>query len=224
MELDANAIESLALRSCMAGNVYSSYMLCATTIKCYLSRKWHLVRRRLDCMYLQQKSLLPGSRARPFLKSPQPATHPNRPEKRLQQLVLIVDDTPEVRQSLRAELERSGYRVLEASADDEALEIMANERVEVLLLDLVMPGLNGLELLREMRRQALPSLQTIALTGAKPLDTKLRPLFRSLGVSRFVPKSLGVGVLLEAIEGGRFTARSVAPHPKARWTRDAIQE
>lgn len=143
-----------------------------------------------------------------------PAARSSRPEKRLQQLVLVVDDGREFRHGLRKQLEHAGYLVLEAGAGDEALQIMADERVEILLVDLVMPGLNGMALLREMRRRASPRLQIIAMIGAKPLDAKLRPLFRSLGVSRFIAKPVEISVLLEAIEGGRFTAKAVAAKPR----------
>ena len=165
-------------------------------------------------MCLQRRSVLPRSTAKPSSKSSQLASHANRPEKRLQQSVLIADDTTEFRHGLRPELEQAGYRVLEAAANNEALQIMADERVDVLLVDLVMPGLNGLELLRQRRRQSLPKVQTIALTGAQSLDAKLRLVFRSLGVSRFIAKPFEIGELLEAIEGGRFTAGPVATHQR----------
>ena len=161
-------------------------------------------------MYLQRRSVLPRSSPKSTPKLPQLASHAKRPEKRLQQSVLIADDSTEFRHGLRPELEHAGYRVLEASANNEALQIMADERVDVLLVDLVMPGLNGLELLRQRRRQSLPKLQTIALTGAQSLDARLRLLFRTLGVGRFIAKPFEIGELLEAIEGGRFTAGPVA--------------
>ena len=156
---------------------------------------------------------MPRSSTDSSRKSRPPDTHANRPEKRLQQLVLLVDDGKEFRQGLRALLENAGYLVLEAAAGDQALQIMADERVEVLLVDLIMPGLNGLELLREMRRQASPRLQIIALTGAQPLDARLKPMFRSLGVSKFISKPVEIGILLEAIEAGRLTAKTLALAP-----------
>src|SRR6185503_4709946 len=75
-------------------------------------------------------------------------------DQQLPRSVLIVDDDTMFRESLRASLEHEGFRVLEASTGDEALHVMADERVEVLVTDLSMPGLNGIELLRAMSKRS----------------------------------------------------------------------
>jgi hypothetical protein len=76
-----------------------------------------------------------------------------------------------------------------------------------------------------MRRRASPRLQTIALIGAEPLDAKLRLVYRSLGVSRFIAKPFEIGVLLQAIEGGKLTAKTRTSHPSLeRDVHDRIDE
>jgi CheY-like chemotaxis protein len=64
-------------------------------------------------------------------------------------VVLVVDDNKDLRESLRDLLLLMGHTVLEASNGDEALQVMATETVDVVVTDLYMPGLNGMELMRE---------------------------------------------------------------------------
>jgi signal transduction histidine kinase/CheY-like chemotaxis protein len=69
--------------------------------------------------------------------------------------ILIVDDRPENLMSLRAILERPGYRLVSASSGEEALRLALRERFEVALIDIAMPGMNGLEVavhLKELER------------------------------------------------------------------------
>lgn len=149
-----------------------------------------------------------------------------RSEKRLPQVVLVADDNDKFRHELRPVLENAGYHVLEASAIDDAVEIMSEQRVDLLLVDLVMPGLNGMELLREMRRREVPHVRTIAMTGPARLDPGVKPVLRTLGVSKFLAKPLEIELLLRAIAGGWSTVRSrryappPTPDPRARANHD----
>ena len=65
--------------------------------------------------------------------------------------VLIVDDEPQIRRVLRTTLTSHGYAVIEARSGDEALEVIRGEKVDLILLDLNMPGRSGLEICREIR-------------------------------------------------------------------------
>jgi CheY-like chemotaxis protein len=65
--------------------------------------------------------------------------------------VLLVEDDPAVRQTLRSVLERHGWRVLEAANGAIALEMMANETPELILLDLIMPEMDGFEFAEHLR-------------------------------------------------------------------------
>jgi DNA-binding NtrC family response regulator len=64
--------------------------------------------------------------------------------------VLVTDDDRAVRESLKAILERSGYGTSEARNGEEALDILGERSVDVMLLDLAMPGLDGLGVLAEI--------------------------------------------------------------------------
>ena len=78
--------------------------------------------------------------------------------------LLVADDDPAVRQSLERTLAREGYSVVLAPDGQAALERLRQGGVDLLLSDLRMPGLNGLELLREVK-SALPDVDVIMLTA-----------------------------------------------------------
>ncbi|MCB2175671.1 MAG: response regulator transcription factor [Actinomycetales bacterium] len=65
--------------------------------------------------------------------------------------VLVVDDEPHIRDVLRGYLEADGHRVLEAATGEDALEVLAADDVDVVLLDVMLPGIDGLETLRRVR-------------------------------------------------------------------------
>lgn len=85
--------------------------------------------------------------------------------------VLFAEDDPIIRQSVGQSLMLMGFRVLLAEDGYEALRLMTQEEVDLLLTDIVMPGLDGVELARKAKRLR-PSLQIMFLTGyaSKALD------------------------------------------------------
>ena len=68
--------------------------------------------------------------------------------------VLVVDDDPQIRNLLRLYLERGGHRVTEAADGHEALERARAEKVDLVLLDVMLPGVDGLEICRRIREVA----------------------------------------------------------------------
>jgi CheY-like chemotaxis protein len=117
-------------------------------------------------------------------------------------VVLLVDDDAAFRADLHEALESRGYRVLEASTGDEALDIMTDERVNVMVTDLVMPGLNGFELLRVAReRNSGKAFRSIAITGTRKVDARLRDMLSSLGARETLQKPVSVEALVHAITG-----------------------
>ena|SRR6516162_7845349 len=78
--------------------------------------------------------------------------------------VLFAGDDPAVRQSLAQLLSMSGYRVLTAEDGFEALRLLTQQEIDVLLTDIVMPGLDGVELARKARALR-PDMRIMFLTG-----------------------------------------------------------
>ena len=67
--------------------------------------------------------------------------------------ILIADDEPEIRELFRLYLEKDGYEVLEAGDGLQALEILKTEKVDLLLLDIMMPGMDGFSVLKLVREE-----------------------------------------------------------------------
>jgi len=67
--------------------------------------------------------------------------------------VLVVDDDPKIRELLRLYLARDGYRTLEAADGTTALELARSQRCDLVLLDVMLPGPNGLEVCRQLREE-----------------------------------------------------------------------
>jgi len=85
--------------------------------------------------------------------------------------ILVVDDDPTNREMLKRRLVRNGYTTTSVSSGEEAVEILAEKRFDLVLLDLMMPGLSGLETLEIL--QANPRLRTIPvimLTAADDMN------------------------------------------------------
>jgi two-component system, chemotaxis family, chemotaxis protein CheY len=118
--------------------------------------------------------------------------------------VLVVDDSKLARGSLRRILEPLGYEVLEAEDGMGALEQYFIEKPDVVLLDLVMHGMHGLEVIRKLR-QLDPSARVVVASA--DIQTSSRQLAQEAGASGFVEKPFDaarVAVALEEVmRGGR---------------------
>lgn len=99
--------------------------------------------------------------------------------------ILIVDDEENQRKSLAIGLRLEGYQIVEAADGEDALEVLGREEVDLAIVDLMMPGINGLDLARRMRFRH-PEVR-IVLTSAYHLSERQleRAEIRVLG---FVPK------------------------------------
>src|SRR2546426_5766527 len=74
--------------------------------------------------------------------------------------VLVVDDDAAIRESLRMVLEHAGHTVSEAESGDQALEVLEGRRVDAVLLDLNMPGIDGLDALVRRSEEHTSELQS----------------------------------------------------------------
>ena len=119
--------------------------------------------------------------------------------------ILIVDDDPTFRAELRSLLEAQGYQLFEASTGDEALDVLCDQAIQVLVTDLTMPGLNGFELLRMLKgRPSHTGAVLVAVTAKYAIDIPLKDVLSSLGAHIVVAKSDMVA-LVTAIRGTRPT-------------------
>ena len=96
--------------------------------------------------------------------------------------ILIIDDEPQMRMNLRALLEDIGYQVLEAGSGPEGLERAASARPDLILLDVRMPGMDGLEVCARLKADSdLRPIPVIFLSGVLEAQEKVRA-FQAGGV------------------------------------------
>lgn len=111
--------------------------------------------------------------------------------------ILLVDDNREFLDSTRDILEVEGYEVLTADSGEDALRMMASESFQVVLMDMKMPGMNGVESYLAMKREN-PAVQAILIT-AYPKDDLVRVAMEE-GVRAVLTKPLDMEGLLRQIE------------------------
>jgi two-component system, OmpR family, KDP operon response regulator KdpE len=109
--------------------------------------------------------------------------------------ILIVDDEPQIRRVMRSTLTSQGYTVTEAKTGEEALDSIRKERPDLVLLDVNMPGMGGIETCREIRRSS--DAPIIMLTVRKTERDKVLAL--DAGADDYVVKPFGMEELLARI-------------------------
>ena len=90
-------------------------------------------------------------------------------------LILVVDDEAGIREMLRAALAADGHRPLAARSGEEALEVLGREAIDLLITDLSMPGIDGVELLRRAVEVA-PDLPAIVITAFGSKETAIQAM------------------------------------------------
>ena len=99
--------------------------------------------------------------------------------------VLVVDDEQDIRDASERILTRTGFKVMKATRGDEALDVLDKERIDIVLLDLKMPGMDGLEVLKRIRMLS-KTIQVIVITGYATVETAIEAMKQ--GAYDFIPK------------------------------------
>lgn len=113
-------------------------------------------------------------------------------------VVLIVDDSSFLRKRVRQMLEGEGYTIVEAGNGEDALAELARRPVDCILSDLVMPVMDGFQLLAEIEKRSVPA-PVIVVTADIQRSTKLQ--CKQLGAVAFIQKPVDAEVLRLAIAG-----------------------
>ena len=113
------------------------------------------------------------------------------------QQILTIEDDPAIRRGIVDALRFAGYETLEAARGETGLEMAVSREFDLLLLDLVLPGRDGLEILREVRRSR-PTLPVIILTARGEEADRIRGL--KDGADDYVVKPFSVKELLARVE------------------------
>jgi DNA-binding response OmpR family regulator len=113
--------------------------------------------------------------------------------------LLVVDDEPAVRDSLREILEQEGHEVVTAGSGEEALVVLSEQPIDLILLDLKMEGIDGLQVMEEAREIA-PYTVIILLTAYGTLESAVAALRQ--GANDYLLKPCSVGEILASVEKG----------------------
>jgi len=112
--------------------------------------------------------------------------------------ILLVDDEEVFTSNMSKLLTSRGYRVSAANDGDSAIRALQEDRYDVVVLDLKMPGMDGITTLKEIQRLGLFT-ETLILTGHGSIDTALEAL--KLGAYDYLTKPCEIDDLVEKIEG-----------------------
>jgi two-component system nitrogen regulation response regulator NtrX len=131
--------------------------------------------------------------------------------KRPSELILIVDDERRVRESIRSILQDEGYSVLEAADGPEGLGKAAADKPDCVLLDIWMPGMDGIEVLTSLK-QMDPDLPVVIMSGHGNIETAVKA--SKLGAYDFLEKPLSIDKLILVIRNA-LSQRSLLEENRA---------
>jgi len=124
--------------------------------------------------------------------------------------ILVVDDEPQIRRVLRATLSSQGYVILDAKTGEEGVEAARKAKPDLILLDVNMPGMGGIEACREMRRGTSAPILMLTVRNAE----RDKVLALDAGADDYVVKPFGIEELLARIRANlRRHAQGETPPP-----------
>jgi len=114
------------------------------------------------------------------------------------ELILLVEDNDNNRLLVRDVLQASGYRVVEASSAEDGLRMAAEQRPALILMDIQLPGMNGIEALRRLRADPdTRAIPVIAVTASAMTQDRRQIL--AAGFDGYQPKPISVKGFLQAV-------------------------
>jgi two-component system KDP operon response regulator KdpE len=120
--------------------------------------------------------------------------------------ILVVDDEREIVRALKRSLSAHGFSVITASSGEEAIEMFSQQRPDLILLDLLLPGISGLEVCRRLRKMSNVPIIVLSVKDAE--HDKVEAL--DLGADDYVAKPFGMKEVLARV---RVAIRRVAQTP-----------
>ncbi|MEK0163238.1 response regulator [Phaeobacter sp. JH20_36] len=112
--------------------------------------------------------------------------------------VVLVEDEPNITEAIRFLLTRDGWQVDSHADGSDAVEVICAAKPDLVILDLMLPGKSGLEIIRELRESArLPGLPVLMLTARGQLRD--REMAEQAGVTRFMTKPFSNNEVLTAV-------------------------
>jgi len=142
-------------------------------------------------------------------------------EQRIAQ-IMVVDDDPDTVSILARHLQREGYTAIEAGSGQDCLRLLRDRTADVILLDLMMPGMDGFDVCRALKgNPRTAEIPIIMITARDDLDARAEGM--RLGVSDFLAKPVfrrqlanRIRAQLEAVAAGRATEAALSRLNRSR--------
>ena len=128
-------------------------------------------------------------------------------------LILIVEDDEKSRRLMRDVLTFQGYEIIETDRGEVALELIRTHHPDLVLLDILLPGISGLDTIREIRSDAAIAQTPVIAVTASVMDND-RHKIRAAGFNAFEPKPLNLKAFLETIKTFTAAGKNVNSHDK----------
>lgn len=109
--------------------------------------------------------------------------------------VLVVDDEEHIVELIKFNLEGNGYEVVEAFDGFKAIELAENEKIDIIILDLMLPGIDGIEVCRKLRKESKTEKIPIIMLTAKSEETD-KVLGLEIGADDYITKPFSVRELI----------------------------
>lgn len=117
----------------------------------------------------------------------------------MKKTVLTVDDEQNILELLKYNLEKNGFDVIQASSGETALELLREHKVDIMLLDLMLPGIDGLELLKNIRNMDQHKRTPVIMLTAKSEEID-KVLGLEMGADDYIAKPFGIHELMARIK------------------------
>jgi len=116
-----------------------------------------------------------------------------------QKTVMIIEDEPDAAEMFAEMMRVNGFRVLKMFSSAPAIQMIAQEKPDIILLDIMMPDISGLEVLRYMRREPELSSIPVIVVSAKSMPSDIKTGIEA-GASMYLTKPVGFLDLKQAVE------------------------
>ncbi|WP_028584944.1 response regulator [Desulfogranum mediterraneum] len=127
-------------------------------------------------------------------------------ESQLATKVMLVDDEGEFIELMSQRLETRGLKVIAVTCGEEAVAMIEDRNIDVAVVDLAMPGIDGIETLKQLKEKR-PDLEVILLTGNATVKSGIAAMKN--GAIDYLEKPVDLAVLMEAIRSAKETRMDV---------------
>jgi CheY-like chemotaxis protein len=115
--------------------------------------------------------------------------------------IMVVDDVPDIVETVKAVLEKEGYEIISASSADDCLKKLKKVTPDLILLDIMMPGMTVKELLKKIREnKEWRNIKIIYLTVVRMSEAEKADLLKEVNVVDFVEKPFDINDLVRRVK------------------------